>query len=221
MNRLRDILGFHAAFAMAAAAALLLTPQQFYGYALLGAVLGYHLASLLWSARRGDREWLRLWAYLLPLSMLQVVPDWILVEMVGSLRFMDHGVARVGSVPIYMAGMWSIPLFVIVALARLARPPALRAVVAVLVAVVMFGSSEWYAHPLGLWHAVSVEHSVVGIALYVLPAEAALGLAAWWGFEATRGRGLAPQILVAMATSVFYTGMLITSYFFIEHGTII
>jgi len=221
MNRLRDILGFHAAFAMAAAAALLLTPQQFYGYALLGAVLGYHLASLLWSSRRGDREWLRLWAYLLPLSMLQVVPDWILVEMVGSLRFMDHGVARVGSVPIYMAGMWSIPLFVIVALARLARPPALRAVVAVLVAVVMFGSSEWYAHPLGLWHAVSVEHSVVGIALYVLPAEAALGLAAWWGFEATRGRGLAPQILVAMATSVFYTGMLITSYFFIEHGTII
>lgn len=221
MNRLRTILGFHAAFAVAAAAALLLTPQRFYGYALLGAVLGYHLASLLWSWRRGDREWLRLWAYLLPLSMLQVVPDWILVEMVGSLRFVDHGVARIGSVPVYMAGMWSIPLFVIVALARLARPPALRAVVAVLVAVVMFGSSEWYAHPLGLWHAVSVEHSVAGIALYVLPPEAALGLAAWWGFEATRGRGLAPQILVAMATSVFYTGMLITSYFFIEHGTII
>lgn len=221
MSRLRSILGFHAAFAIAAGLALMLTPARFYGYAVLGAVVGYHLASLAWSSWRGDREWLRLWAYLLPLSVLQVVPDWILVEMVGSLRFMDHGIARVGSVPVYMAGMWSIPLFVIVALARQARFPALRAMVAVVVALLMFASSEWYAHPLGLWHAVSVEHSVMGIALYVLPAEAALGLAAWWGFEATRGRGLVTQILVAAATSVFYTGTLITSYFFFEHGTII
>ena len=47
---------------------------------------------------------------------------------------------------------------------------------------------------------------------------AALGLAAWWGFEATRGRGLVPQLLVALATSVLYTGMLMTSYFLIEYG---
>ncbi|WP_420427541.1 DUF6989 domain-containing protein [Algiphilus sp.] len=218
MISLRSILVFHALFALLAFGAVLLAPAAVYGWVLLAAVLGYHVASLAWAAGRGDREWLRLWFYLLPLSMAQVVPDWILSEWVGSLVFHDHGIPRIGAVPVYMAGMWSIPLFLTVALARQARLPALRAVLAVVLALLLFASSEWYAHPLALWHAVGVEHSVWGVALYVLPPEAALGLAAWWGFETTRGRGIVPQLLVALATSVLYTGMLITSYFLIEYG---
>lgn len=214
----RAVLGFHAVFALAAVLVLGFVPDAWYGHAIAGLVVGYHLMLLVWASARGYSEWLRLWAFLLPLSLLQVVPDWILADFIGSLRFHDHGIPRIGAVPVYMAGMWVIPLFVIVRLADSLRGPFMRGLAAIVLALVVFGSAEWYAQPLGIWQEVGVRHATLGVAWYVLPAEALLGLAAWWGYHVTRERGLATRVLVAAAISVLYTGALVTGYFFIEGG---
>ena len=99
-----------------------------------------------------------------------------------------------------------------------ARVLARRVLLAAVLALLLFGSSEWYAAPLGLWQAVGVQQEWMGIALYVLPAEVALGLGAWWAYQRTGGGGMIEATLVGAALSVFYTGALITSWFFIELG---
>lgn len=218
MNGMAALLGFHALFGVVAVLALGFAPAGFYGIAITALVVGYHVALVGWSAWRRQREWLVLWGFLLPLSLLQVVPDWILVEQIGSLQFFDHGVPRIGAVPVYMAGMWMIPLFVIVRCADAMPRGGMRPLAALIAALVVFGAAELLAAPLGLWAMRGVDEAFMGAALYVLPAEALLGLAAWWGHRLMRGRAWPLRALVAAGISVLYTGALITGYFFIETG---
>jgi hypothetical protein len=214
----RDALIFHLLFAAVAAAALYLAPPVYYGWTVLGLVVGWHVALLLTAMLRGHGEWIYLWSFLLPLSLLQVVPDWILADFVGSLRFPDHGVPRIGSVPVYMAGMWAIPLFLVLHFADALSGRLLRAAAAMVLALLVFASAEWYAAPLGLWQAVNVTQAPYGVALYVLPAEALLGLAAWWAYHATQWSNILTRSLVAAGISVFYTGALVMGWFFVELG---
>lgn len=218
MMNARPVLVFHALFGLAALVCLGLVPGDHYGLMISALVLGYHVALVLVAMTRGYREWIALWWFLLPLSVMQVLPDWVLADFVGSLRFYDHGVIRLGAVPAYMAGMWMIPLFLIVRLSDCVSARSLQPIAAMLLAILLFGSSEWYAQPLALWREVGVTHTWLGVALYVLPPEALLGLAAWWGHNITRGKTTLTRIPLAMGISIFYTGMLISSYFLIEVG---
>lgn len=217
MRPMRELLVFHLLFGVAAVLALGLAPAGYYGLSIAGLVLGYHVALIGAALAYGRSEWLRLWAFLLPLSLLQVVPDWILAELIGSLRFHDHGIPRIGAVPVYMAGMWMIPLFFCVRAADALGTGPVRPLIAGALALLLFGSSEWYAAPLGIWQAVGVQQEWLGIAFYVIPAEVLLGMAAWWGYHRTGGNAL-ESVLVAAAISVLYTGALITGWFFIEMG---
>lgn len=217
MRPVRELLVFHGLYGLAAVLLLGFAPAGYYGLSVAGLVVGYHVALVGTALAGGRSEWLRLWAFLLPLSLLQVVPDWILAELIGSLRFYDHGVPRIGAVPVYMAGMWMIPLFLCVRLADALGTGPMRPLLAAGLALLLFGGSEWYAAPLGLWQAVGVQQEWLGIAFYVLPAEVLLGLAAWWGYQRTGGNPL-ESILVAAGISVLYTGALITSWFFVEMG---
>src|ERR1700754_3388762 len=57
------------------------------GWAVLGLVIAYNIGLPLLARARGRRDWLALWAFLLPVSVFQVLPDWLLDELVGTLRF--------------------------------------------------------------------------------------------------------------------------------------
>jgi hypothetical protein len=121
----------HAALLIAGAAALSLeAPAK--GWAVLVTVIGYVIA-LQVATRRCERVELQaLAAFLVPVSIFQVLPDWVLADLVGTLRFPDTGGLRVDDViPVAMAGMWVAPLFLAVALAggRPARSAVLSAVI--------------------------------------------------------------------------------------------
>jgi hypothetical protein len=67
----------------------------------------------------GRRDWLALWAFLVPVSVFQVLPDWLLAELVGTLRFPDIGGPRLDdAMTLVMAGMWVPPLFLTLLFAR-------------------------------------------------------------------------------------------------------
>jgi hypothetical protein len=57
---------------------------------------------------------------------------------------------------------------------------------------------------------------VAGVALYVLPAEAALGWAAATAFALTARAPRVQRIGAALAVSTFYTGALVLAYFLID-----
>ena len=75
---------FHALFATAVVV-VLSAPVATLGARISALVLGYNLALPLAARLLGHREWLALWLFLVPLSALQILPDWVLSAVLGVL----------------------------------------------------------------------------------------------------------------------------------------
>lgn len=212
MRELRDALILNGLLAAGGWAAFQYLHAPKLGLAVLALVIGYNLLLPLFARSSGHGHWFGLWAFLLPLSVFQVVPDWVLSQLVGILHFPDLGAPRIGQhVPAYMAGMWVIPLFWVLLAARGSVP------LAGVLALLVFGASERAAPIFDLWRPRGVG-SHYGIADYVLLPEALLGAAAAYAYRETGHSGIAVRIAAAAAVSVFYTGALVVSYFLIERA---
>ena len=206
----RAIVLLHAAlFAGTALVAVLGTPAK--GWAVVGLVVAYNVALPLIAKAAGRRDWFALWAFLLPVSIFQILPDWILVDIVAILRFPDNGGPRLDdAIPLAMGGMWVAPLFIALSLARG------KAALAAGLSVLIFLGSELLAPVIGLWEPIGDTEQWAGVALYVLPAEAALGWAAATAFALVGKAPLPRRVLAAFAVSTFYTGGLVVSHFLLD-----
>ncbi|WP_229054137.1 hypothetical protein [Aeromicrobium sp. Leaf350] len=204
---LRPLVLPHVGLAVLGTIALSLeTPAR--GWAVLATVVAY-VAGLAYSCRRTDL--LPLVGFLSLVSVFQVLPDWILADVLGTLAFPDQGGPRMDDiVPVAMALMWVAPLFIALVAADL-RPG--RAAVA---AFAVFAVAELLAPVVGLWEPTGDTARILGVAVYVPPAEAVLGWAAAVGFGATVGRSVVVKIAAAAAVSTIYTGALVVSYFAID-----
>lgn len=178
------------------------------GWAVSATVVVYAAALAL--VCRGT-AWFSLVGFLCLVSTFQVLPDWILADVLGTLAFPDQGGPRFDdTVPVAMALMWVAPLFLALAAADL-RPGR-----AALAAFVVFAGAELLAPVVGLWEPTGDTARLLGVAVYVPPAEAVLGWAAAVGHRACAGRGLGTTIGAAAAVSVLYTGALVVSHFAID-----
>lgn len=213
MREFRDALILNGLIAAGGWAAFQFLHVPMLGLAVLALVVAFNLLLPLFAGSSGNRHWFDLWLFLLPLSVFQVVPDWVLSQLLGILVFPDLGAPRIGHhVPVYMAGMWVIPLFWVLLIAR--GSPLLAGGLALLV----FGASEWAAPIFDIWRPRNVS-THYGIADYVLLPEALLGWAAAFAYRETGHAGIAVRIAAAAAVSVFYTGALVVSYFLIQRAT--
>lgn len=219
-----DALAFHAAFAAVAALALaapwpsvvlpaygtaLGRPPT--GWLLLGLVVLYNVALPVVGRRRGHERWVRLWAFLVPLGAFQVVPDAFLADVVGSLDFPDTGGPRLGPVPLAMAGMWTVPLW----LSTYAGLRARSAWVAAAVAGVLLVGAEATLWVVPIWRAVGVT-AVGPVAVYVVLPEILLGAATFAAFRWGEGRRWPQRVAAAAVVSVLYLGALGASYWLVE-----
>ncbi len=207
---LGPILGVHVGLFVSGAVALLLDPPA-QGWCVLGCVVAY-AAALLWACRStGRTDLLALAGFLAFVSIFQVLPDWVLADVLGTLKFPATGGPRVDDViPLAMAAMWLAPLFAAVALSggRAGRAAVLSGLI--------FLGAELLAPALGLWEPVGDTHRLLGVAVYVVPAEAALGWAAATAFALIRRCPLPARIGAALAVSTFYLGALVLSHFLID-----
>ncbi|RYY48308.1 MAG: hypothetical protein EON53_06290 [Actinomycetales bacterium] len=207
---LRGLLLVHAALLVGGGVALSL-PVPAQGWGILVVVVAYAVALPLVCRAVGRGDWAALAIFLVPVSVFQVLPDWVLADLVGTLAFPDRGGPRVDDViPLAMAAMWIAPLFLAVVLAGL-RPGR-----SALAALAVFAGAELLAPVVGLWEPTGATTRVLGVALYVLPAEAALGWATATAFLLTRGRPLVHRVAGALAVSTFYLGALVLAHFLID-----
>lgn len=208
VSRPGPILGVHAALLAGGGVALSLgAPAQ--GWGVLVCVVAYVVALL--AVCRAQPDLLALVGFLALVSVFQVLPDWVLADLIGTLRFPDTGGVRVDDViPLAMAAMWVAPLFAAVVLSG-GRPGR-----SALFAGLIFLGTEILAPVLDLWEPTGDTHRLLGVALYVVPAEAALGWAAATAFAAVRDRPLVAKIGAALAVSTFYLGALVLAHFLID-----
>ena len=204
-HSLRDLFWFHGLFFAIALPCALLLKNAALGHALLILAIAYNLALPLTATLRSHPDWLRLWLFLLPVSCAQVLPDWALVSIAGTLQFPDHGAWRVGgAVPVYFMGLWMMALFPMLLIADSRRAKSLTAA---FLSLLVFALWEWAARPLALWQPVGVKE-IAGVAWYVLPAEVLLTLAALHLERGTRESGMGLRLAAGLAVPVFYTGAL-------------
>lgn len=177
------------------------------GHAFTWLVVLYHVVLMLGVWLRGHHEVFDAWLFLLPLSLFQVVPGWVLARELGVLVFPQLGGERIGPVPVYLAGLWVPPLLIVLWLAEALhrRSAALALPVAVLAGAAVFGLAEWAARGQSLWVARNVA-TFHGVALHAVAAGALLGLATWLMFVQVQSRALPVKVVGAAVVSTFYLG---------------
>jgi hypothetical protein len=208
------LVAVHAGLFAGGAVALSLDPPA-QGWGVLAVVAAYVVALLLTTRAvgraTGRQDLHALAGFLLLVSLFQVLPDWVLADVVGTLAFPDRGGPRFDDViPLAMMLMWVAPLFIALALSG---GSAARAA---LLSGLVFAGAEVLAPALGLWEPVGGTTRLLGVAVYVVPAEVALGWAAATAFALVRHRPLAARAGAALAVSTFYLGALVLAHFVID-----
>lgn len=213
----RDAILLHAMFAVVAGLVLLAAPAP-PGPAILLLVLLYSTAFLAVAFRRGHQAWLQLAALTMPLSALQVMPDWFLSKGLGVLVFPDNGVPMIGTVPVFMAAMWTIPLNLGVLGAEAIRRRsgmAAGTLTAGLIALVPFAGSEELVWRIPIWYAQHVR--MVGhTAVYIVAPEVILGAGTFLAWQWMRSRPFPAKLPAALALMLIYAGSASLSWLFID-----
>ncbi|HQP31165.1 MAG TPA: hypothetical protein PLB81_07540 [Deltaproteobacteria bacterium] len=214
----RDCLVLHGLFAVIAVIVLLTPGALPVGPRLSALVIGYNLALPIAGLRRGYPEWVRLWLFLLPLSILQIFPDWFLAAQLNVLVFPDTGSIRIGAVPAFMGGLWVIPLFITVYLGQRLAERTTRNYVILAVCLssfLLFVGSETVLWAVPIWYARDVT-TVAHVALYLIVPEILFGLSAFLAYEASRGRAVWFRLGAAFTVMIIYLGNLCFFYFVME-----
>lgn len=211
LDRGRELLWLHVGVAVLA---VVTVPTLRIGVAGSIVVVAYELGLLAIALIRSDRDLLALWWFAASLSLWQLVPDQVLVEVVGSLRFPPDGVPDVGAVTLPMAGMWVVPTVLVVLAAERARVRSgepVATLAAAGTALVVFAAAEAVLPGLGVWEPVGVP-TIGSVAPYILVAEVLLGIVLWRAWRVAREL---PPVVVPLVTahvSLAYTGAAVVSW---------
>jgi hypothetical protein len=216
----RDLAAFHVAFGVIALVALLLRGDVAVGIVMTTLVVVYHLGTIGFARAQGHRAWLRWWGFGAVLSLFMVLPDAVLADGLGVLEFPADGVPNLGPVTVYMAGLWTIPAVLIIAVAEAVghrRGDGAAAFAAVLTAAAVFGFAEATLTLLPIWEPVGVT-TVGGFAPYILLPELLLGWMIFAGARWTRRGSVLAFVPVAGLVALAYTGAATVAWLLIERG---
>lgn len=213
----RDLTFFHILFA-AICAIVLLIPGLVIGAKLFILVAAYNLLLPTIAYLRDHKDWLPIWFFVLVLSIFQIFPDWFLAAQLETIVFPNDGFFMIGPVSAYMAGLWAIPLFVILYMGQeLGKQRSNRVVYSAVAALTLF--IFWLAEEtmwmLPSWYAQNV--MMVGhVAIYIVIPEILLGISTLISFELVRDRPIWLWIIGAFTVMILYLGNVSFFYLLIE-----
>ncbi|MGY5881967.1 MAG: hypothetical protein RTV31_17100, partial [Candidatus Thorarchaeota archaeon] len=180
---IKDFVLIHIIFAVLAAITLLLPiPTATISGKMLVLVLIYNGLIIIEFYSKGYENWKSIWMFAFILSLLMVFPDWYLSETLGALQFPDDGFPMIGgAIPIYMAGLWSIPFFIIMFVGKESHERKslnLSYIVVSFLTVLTFTLAELTLVALPSWTA-TVTGMTGNLAWYIIIPELFLGLSAF------------------------------------------
>ncbi|MFX0066612.1 MAG: DUF6989 domain-containing protein [Candidatus Hermodarchaeota archaeon] len=214
----RDTIVLHSLFTVLCMIVLLIPVDVPIGLRMLFLVTIYNLSVPAVGLWRGYSIWVDLWLFVFILSIFQVWPDWFLSAQLDILVFPDDGFLKIGPVSAYMAGLWTIPLFIIVFLGlRVHERYSQNAAYGIvgLASLLIFGASEQTLWLLPSWYAQNV--AMIGhMAIYIIIPELILGLTTYVGYQLIQNKPSWKKILLAFVIMLLYLGSAVFFYFVIE-----
>lgn len=217
-SNIKDLVLAHVIFAVLCVIILLIPIAAGIGLRLLILVVAYNVLIPILGILRNHRNWIPLWIFSIILSVLMIMPDWYLADVLGTVVFPADGFPKIGSVSTYMAGLWAIPIFVILFLGneiRNSKSETWGYLVIAFLSILIFGVAEETMWMLPSWYAVGV--TMVGhVAVYIIVPEILLGLSSYFCYLNIKDRSYLWWILGAFVVMVFYIGSASFFYFLIE-----
>ncbi len=217
---IKDFILIHVIFAVLSVITLLVPfPGVLVDGKLLLLVILYNALIIVEFYTKGYEEWKSIWLFSFILSLFMVFPDWYLAETLGALVFPPGGLPMIGgSIPLYMAGLWSIPFFIILFIGKeIQKRKSLEMTYGIvsILAVLIFVSSEVTLVTLPSWSA-TVAGMTGNLAWYIIIPELFLGLTLFLCYEYVREKKIWMKIIGAFAVMIFYIGTASFFYFLIE-----
>ncbi|MHA2298015.1 MAG: DUF6989 domain-containing protein [Candidatus Hodarchaeales archaeon] len=219
----RDALIVHVVFTVLCVIVLFIPLEITVGLRLFILVVAYNLMIPLVSFARGHEDWLSIWSYVIVLSILQVFPDWYLSAQLDVLVFPNDGFPKIGTVSGYMAGLWAIPLFMILFIGlrlRVRYKDRITYLGIAIASLLVFGLSEETLWVLPAWHAQNVL-KVDHIAVYIIVPEILLGMTTFWSYEYVKEKEYWFRVIMAFLIMILYLGNAAFFYFLIEEILIV
>ncbi len=215
---IRDLILVHIIFAIVCTIALLIPIDIVVGYRLLFIVLFYNILLVSFAYYREYKQWIDIWMFVAPLSVLMIFPDWFLSAQLQSLIFPVDGSPMIGDIPIYMAGLWVIPLFAIIYIGLLLKENQNDFVVIIgvaMISLIIFGIAEENLWRLS-WYAVADVAKFGHVALYIVIPEIALGASAFIAYDMVKEKMIIWKIVWAYIVMIMYIGNASFFYFIVE-----
>jgi hypothetical protein len=217
VKKYQDLILVHIVF-MVLCVVILILPGVAIGAKMFTLVAAYNILIPAVGYFRNHRDWLPIWGYAFVLSLFQIFPDWFLVAQLETIVFPDDGFFMIGPVSGYMAGLWAIPLFVILYIGlEVKRQRSYKAayLVAAAITLLIFSMAEETMWMLPSWHAQNV--AMIGhIAIYIIIPEILLGLSTLISYELVRDRPVWLWIVGAFTVMILYLGNVSFFYLLVE-----
>ena len=217
-KNIQDFLIIHLVFVAICVSVLLIPPSGYIGIKLFILVLIYNLIIPLFGYLRHHREWISIWLFVFILSIFQIWPDWFLSAELDILVFPEDNFIKMGTVSLYMAGLWAIPLFLILFTGLYFHESYSKLKVyfiIMLMSFIIFGSAEQTIWMLQSWYAQNV--TMIGhLAIYIIIPEIILGITTFYGYKQIQNKNQLFKIPVAFLIMLLYLGSATFFYFLIE-----
>jgi hypothetical protein len=214
----KDAILIHLAFVVSCVLIILLPLGIEIGVKLFILVLIYNLLVIIVGIWQGHKTWLYTWLFIILISLFQIWPDWILSAEFNVLVFPQDGLFKIGDVSGYMAGLWVIPLFMILFVSQQFQERYSKKIgylSVVLTSLLIFGLSEQLMWMLQSWYAQNVV--MIGhIALYIIIPEIILGLSTYYLYEMIEEKNHIYKLPASFIVMILYLGSAVFFYFLIE-----
>jgi hypothetical protein len=217
---IKDFILIHIIFAVLAAITLLFPiPTATMSGKMLVLVLLYNGLIVIEFYSKGYEVWKSIWIFAFILSLLMIFPDWYLAVTLGALQFPSDGFSMIGgAIPVYMAGLWSIPFFIILFIGNQIqkRRSMNTAYISVsILSVLIFVLAEFTLVYLPSWTA-TVTGMTGNLAWYIIIPELFLGLSTFICYNIVQEKKIWMKIVGAFTVMILYIGNASFFFFLIE-----
>ncbi|TFF84313.1 MAG: hypothetical protein EU552_01085 [Promethearchaeota archaeon] len=214
----KDFLYSHLLFIALCILVLIIPFPNLIGVKLFILVLSYNLLILVVGVIRNHTNWLKLYYFVLFISIFQIFPDWYLSAQLDILVFPEDGFFKIGTVSAYMLGLWVIPLFIIGFISlRIKERYSIKSAYlsAILLSLIIFGLAEQSMWVFS-WYPQNVFLLFDHLAVYIIIPEIILGLSTFYLFLKFMDTKISYKIVLAFVIMLLYLGAANFFYFLIE-----